>query len=84
FARDEATWLAAARSAHAYVKSGFPPGSRVRRDDVARALVPVIEVRADLRARLDELKLRPRCWVARFADLIIDRAWTRLTGEKSA
>lgn len=82
YQHESKTWNAAAKKAYEYVKVNFPAQSVIRPDDVAKALIPVIEVRDDLRSKLDELKLRQKYWIARFADLIIDRAWGELVAEK--
>jgi hypothetical protein len=78
---DPEPWNEAAQNAYDYVRGNFPAGSTIRRDDVAKALTPVIEVRDDFRNKLNELKLRQKYWVDRFADFIIDRAWATLTQE---
>jgi hypothetical protein len=78
YVEDAQSWNSAAQNAYDYVKGNFPNGSEIRRDDVAKALVPVIEVRDDLKDKLSALKLRQKYWIGYFADLIIDRHWNVL------
>ncbi len=78
FDRDRPNWVAAARQAYEFVKANFPPTSTVRRDDVSKALKPIVEVREDLREHLAREKLRQKYWVDYFVDLIVDRSWDEL------
>ena len=73
-------WLAAAKQTKAFIKGNFPEGSRIRRDDVAKALIPILEVNETLKDALSENKLRGKFWIKDFADLIIDRTWDQLDG----
>ena len=73
-----ATWLEAAQEAKAFIEGNFPEGASVRRDDVAKALHPVLEVNEVLKAYLDQEKLRGKFWIKFFGDLIIDRTWEDL------
>ena len=74
----EAAWLTAARETKAFLQGNFPPGSNIRRDDLAKALHPILEVNEDLRDELNNNKLRGKFWIKDFADLIIDRTWDNL------
>jgi hypothetical protein len=78
FNQHEEAWLTAARETRTFITGNFPAGSRIRRDDVAKALIPILEVNETLRDCLDENKLRQKFWIRDFADLIIDRTWDRL------
>ena len=78
FHSHEANWLAAATETKAFVTGNFPPGSLIRRDDVAKALIPILEVNELLRDELNASKLRGKFWIKDFADLIIDRTWDRI------
>ena len=49
----------------------------IRRDDVQKGLIPILEVHEDLREYLDD-KLRGKFWIAFYADLIIDRTWDEI------
>jgi hypothetical protein len=79
FKAHEAAWTAAVKHGYDYVKAGFPTDSPIRPDDVAKALLPVIEVDQSLRAYLDANKLTQKYWISYFTDLAIDRAWTQVT-----
>lgn len=68
-------WLEAVTETKDFVKGNFPKGSTVRRDDVAKALYPILEVNETLREYLEANKLRGKFWVRFFADLIIDKTW---------
>ncbi len=78
FRTHEVNWLAAARETKAFVTGNFPAGSLIRRDDVAKALIPILEVNELLRDELNASKLRGKFWIKDFADLIIDRTWDRI------
>jgi hypothetical protein len=53
----------------------FPDNAAIRRDDVAKAMVPVLEVNQKLTNYLKEEKIRGKYWIRDFADLIVDRTW---------
>jgi hypothetical protein len=78
FDGDREAWLDAARQTKAFIAGNFPQGSRIRRDDVAKALIPILEVNEVLKDALNEKKLRGKFWIKDFADLIIDRTWDEL------
>lgn len=78
FDNHEGTWLNAARETRDFVATLFPEGSRIRRDDVAKALHPILEVNELLKDYLDQHKLRGKFWIRYFVDLIIDRTWDQL------
>jgi len=73
-----ATWLEAAKETKGFVEGNFPAGSLIRRDDVAKALYPILEVNEILRQYLEGNKLRGKFWVRFFVDLIIDKTWDQL------
>lgn len=78
FDKHENTWLSAAKRTKAFVARDFPQGSKIRRDDVAKAFIPILEVNETLKDELEASKLRGKFWIKDFADLIIDRTWNRL------
>ena len=78
FDGDREGWLDAAKQTKAFIKANFPEGSPIRRDDVAKALIPVLEVNEVLKDALNEKKLRGKFWIRDFADLIIDKTWDEL------
>jgi hypothetical protein len=81
FSEQEEVWKTAAKETYKFLKQNFPDGSKIRRDDVAKALRPVLEVNESLRDELAEGKLRGKFWVSFFTDLIIDRTWESLAEE---
>ena len=78
FTEHEDLWLQAAKETKAFIAGNFPKGALIRRDDVAKALIPILEVNEILRDELDENKLRQKFWIKNFADLIIDKTWDKL------
>jgi hypothetical protein len=78
FSTHESDWLALARQTRKFVKANFPAGSIIRRDDVAKAFFPILEVNELLRDTRDSNKLRGKFWIRDFGDLIIDRTWGQL------
>lgn len=80
FDKHEQVWLNAARETKAFVAGNFPKGALIRRDDVAKAFIPILEVNEILRSELNASKLRGKFWIRDFADLIIDRTWKKLEG----
>jgi len=82
FEGHEAEWLAVAQDTYAYVTGNFPAGSLIRRDDVAKALLPIVEVNEPLKEMLDQNKLRGKFWRSFFTDLVVDRTWDQLGGEQ--
>lgn len=80
FEKRRSTWLSVTKKTYAFVKDGFPDGAMIRRDDVQKGLIPILEVHEDLREYLDTNKLRGKFWIAFFADLIIDRTWDEIRG----
>ena len=80
--RDE--WLAKSQETYGFVSGNFPQGSMIRRDDVAKALLPIVEVNEALKEMLDAEKLRGKFWRIFFTDLVVDRTWNELGGEVAA
>ena len=78
FDRHQAIWLAAATQTKAFMRENFPDDAPIRRDDVAKALHPIIEVNETLKKYLNSEKLRGKFWIKFFVDLIIDRTWDNL------
>jgi hypothetical protein len=81
FASDTGTWRDVARKTYLFVKDGFPVGSIIRRDDVQKALIPILAVNEALGEYLDTNKLRGKFWISFYADLIIDRTWDEIRGD---
>jgi hypothetical protein len=78
YQQNHAIWLEAAQETKAFVANNFPEGATVRRDDVAKALFPILEVNETLKEYLDANKLRGKFWIRFFVDLIVDRTWDQL------
>lgn len=78
---DQANWLATVRATKEFVKSNFPPNALIRRDDVAKALIPILEVHETFKDFRNTEKLRGKFWIKDFADLLIDRTWDNLDPE---
>lgn len=79
FAANEAAWLATVQATKDFITGNFPAGALIRHDDVAKALIPVLEVHQDLKQFREEQKLRGKFWIKDFADLLTDRTWDDLT-----
>jgi hypothetical protein len=78
YQKSEAEWLATAKATKAFVKGNFPAGALIRRDDVAKALIAILEVHEGFRDFRNVEKLRGKFWIKDFADLLIDRTWDKL------
>lgn len=78
FDNNKKAWLKAAKETKEFVEQNFPAGAKIRRDDVAKALIPILEVNETLKDYLDANKLRGKFWIRYFVDLIIDRTWDEL------
>lgn len=82
FYQDEAAnWLATVRETKKFVERNFPDGALIRRDDVAKALIPILEVHEEFKDFRNAEKLRGKYWIKDFADLLIDRTWDNLDVE---
>jgi hypothetical protein len=75
FNNEKSEWVGLATKSLDFVSKTFPEDATIRRDDVAKALVPVLAVNDDLRDHLSNKKLRQKFWFKDFADLIMDRCW---------
>lgn len=71
-------WKAAADRTYNFIREGFPDGSPIRQDDIAKALTPILEVNEILRKFLSSKKQRQKFWIAYFTDYIIDQVWEEL------
>jgi len=79
FTEHQEAWRAAAQRTYDFIKASFPADSAIRPDDVAKALLPILEVNEQLKAKLAKDKLKQRFWVSDFTDLIIDRVWEAIS-----
>lgn len=80
YQQNAADWLATVRATKNFVAGNFPAGAPIRRDDVAKALVPILEVHEGFKDYRNAQKLRGKFWIKDFADLLIDRTWDELEG----
>lgn len=78
FDSDRGRWLALAKQAYDFVAQTYPDSSRIRQDDVARALLPTVEVELTLKDYLDENRLTPKYWRQYFCSYILDFYWPQL------
>jgi hypothetical protein len=78
FDEDERLWSALAKDAYGYTRTFV--GSDVRPDDIVPTLVPALEVSDRLRTFLAQRKLTQNYWYTWFAELMVDRLWSRLRG----
>jgi hypothetical protein len=78
YQKDSVRWDRAAKETFTFLKGNFPKGGTIRCDDVAVALLPLLEVSEELGAFLQAEKLTQRYWIRHFADLILDRAWPKI------
>ena len=78
YQKDANDWLEAVRETRDFLAGKFPVGSTIRRDDVAKGLVTILEVHEEFGEFRDAKKLRAKYWIKDFADLLIDRTWDSL------
>jgi hypothetical protein len=81
YVANAADWLNTVKDTKKFVTGNFPAHAPIRRDDVAKALIPVIEVHEGFRDFRNEEKLRGKFWIKDFADLLTDRTWDQLDEE---
>jgi hypothetical protein len=79
FTGNEAAWLATVQATKDFVKGNFPAGALIRHDDVAKGLIPILEVHEEFKQFRETEKLRGKFWIKDFADLLTDRTWAKLT-----
>jgi len=82
FDENRAAWLAAIQETYRFVETNFPRGARIRKDDIAKAMLPIVEVNEAYQDFRNEGKLRAKYWNSLFADLVVDRTWDELTEEE--
>ena len=76
-------WLGTVRATKDFVRGNFPNGALIRRDDVAKALIPILEVHEAFKEYRNTEKLRGKFWIKDFADLLTDRTWEQLELEEN-
>src|SRR3569832_1989651 len=75
FTGNEVAWRGTVQATKNFVRGNFPLGAKIRRDDVAKGLIPILEVEETFKDFREEHKLRGKFWIKDFADLLIDRTW---------
>lgn len=83
FDENRAAWLATIRETYQFVARNFPNGALIRKDDIAKAMLPIIEVNEDYQEFRNIEKLRGKYWNTLFADLVVDRTWDDLNREEN-
>ena len=78
FDKNKAQWERLARQSYQFIAKGFPEGVLVHPDDVAKALVPLLEVNKEFTDYLAANKLKQKYWIRDFCDFILDRCWGKL------
>jgi hypothetical protein len=73
FEKERDMWAGVLKRAYSFTRIDFPQGARIRRDDLIKPLLSVVEINEALRDFLSENKLRGKFWKELFVDLIIDR-----------
>lgn len=81
YEQDKESWRAMVRDARRYMHAGFPADTPVRPDDVAKALMPLLEVDNSFIDFRNGKKLRQKLWIRIFADLLIDRTLDSIAAE---
>ena len=79
YSKSPARWDTLAKRTYKFAKENFPQSAAVRRDDVAKALLPLLEVNEKLGDYLNKQKLKQKYWIRNFCDLIIDRCWEQIS-----
>lgn len=79
FEQNAQSWHKLARETRKFLVDQYPTGAPIRADDVAAAMLPVLEVNKQLRAFLQANKLTQKYWFRNFADLVVERTWPSVT-----
>src|ERR1700722_15593970 len=66
-------WVAIAKKAHDYAKENITEGSEPRPDDVAEALLPILNADTDLRKHQSDNRAMAKKYKLAFADYIVDQ-----------
>ncbi len=82
YEKDADDWQATVRETKAFLAGKFPEGETIRRDDVQKALIPILEVHEEFKDFRNEKKLRQKYWIRNFADLLIDRTWDSINPQQ--
>lgn len=77
FESNRSVWLELAAGCYKFTADRF--GAKVRPDDVAKVLLPILEVNTLLRSFLAMRSLKQKYWIGDFGDLILDRTWDEIS-----
>lgn len=78
YTKAPAKWKRLARQSYQFVEKNFPEGATIHQDDVAKALMPLLEVNERLIDVLSAKRLKQRYWIRDFCALILDRTWDEI------
>lgn len=82
FEDDRKYWYGIALESYDFVRKTYPDGATVRVDDVAKVLLPIVDIDEKLRAMLSKEKLRQKYWRRYFCNLILERCWVDIENSK--
>jgi len=71
--KHHAKWVAIAKKAHDYAKENITEGNEPRPDDVAEALLPILNADTDLRKHQSDNRAMAKKYKLAFADYIVDQ-----------
>jgi hypothetical protein len=77
-------WVGAANSAYAYAKKNITHGEEPRPDDVAEALLPILNADSDLLKHQSENHATAKRYREAFADYIVDQVFIEPTRKKES
>jgi hypothetical protein len=73
FKKYNAKWNAIAHKAHDYAKENITGGNEPRPDDIAEALLPILNADTDLRKHQTDNRASAKKYKLAFADYIVDQ-----------
>jgi CRISPR/Cas system Type II protein with McrA/HNH and RuvC-like nuclease domain len=82
FQRRRKRWIGVAQETYKYLRQNYPDDGTIRRDDVANAMRPVLEVTEELKGHLADERLSQKFWFSHFAHFIVDRCWDQIRAEE--
>ncbi|MFN0009302.1 MAG: hypothetical protein ACKVXR_15470 [Planctomycetota bacterium] len=74
---EKARWERVVKQCYEFTAKTFPIDAKIRADDVAQILIPILSVDEGLKKRLATGKLKQKYWISDFADLVLDKAKDR-------
>ena len=70
----KAAWTALAKTAQKHAKENICGGKEPRPDDVAKALIPMMEINEALRNHQEDNKARGKRYIEWFVEYVIDKS----------